>query len=121
MRLESLVRAPGMPLGAVATLEHVLPQHPQADSDWVKWFPKKHDRQSWVHRLANLVLLDRNKNSSASNFDFSKKVNVYFKGNGTASPFVLTQDVRTCKRWNKAVLEERQARLLGILKKHWAL
>lgn len=121
LRLESLLRAPGLKLQDNPSLEHVLPQHPQAGSEWLQWFPEEQDRELWVHRLANLVLLDRNKNSSASNFDFAKKVDVYFKGKGLASPFVLTQDVRASKTWSKEVLEKRQERLLGALKKHWQL
>lgn len=121
LRLESLMRAPGVQLQSGASLEHVLPQHPQAGSEWLRWFPKQQDREQWVHRLANLVLLDRNKNSSASNFNFDKKINIYFKGRGKASPFVLTQDVRTKKKWTKDVLEERQKHLVNTLRKHWDL
>jgi len=52
---------------------------------------------------------------------FAKKKNVYFKGKGTASPFVLTQEVRSEEKWTPAMLIERQKRLVGVLKKHWAL
>lgn len=99
LRLESLVRAPGVQLQNAVSLEHVLPQTPPEGSDWVMWFPNKGEREAWTHRLANLVPLDRNKNSSASNYDFAKKKNVYFKGKGTASPFVLTQEVRSENEW----------------------
>jgi hypothetical protein len=103
------------------SLEHVLPQTPLAGSDWIKWFPNENEREAWTHRLANLVPLDRKKNSSASNHDFAKKKDVYFGGKGTASPFVLTQDVRSKSEWTPALLAERQERLVGLLKKHWAL
>ena len=95
LRLESLVRAPGVQLQNAVSLEHVLPQNPPDGSDWIKWFPDKDERDCWTHRLANLVPLDRNKNSSASNYDFSKKKDAYFRGKGKASPFVLTQEVRS--------------------------
>jgi len=121
LRLESLVRAPGVQLQNAVSLEHVLPQTPPAGSDWLQWFPDANEREAWTHRLANLVPLDRNKNSSASNYDFAKKKNVYFKGKGTASPFVLTQEVRSEDKWTPAMLIDRQSRLVGVLKKHWAL
>ena len=121
LRLESLVRAPGVQLQNAVSLEHVLPQTPPAGSDWLQWFPDEDEREAWTHRLANLVPLDRNKNSSASNYDFAKKKNVYFKGKGTASPFVLTQEVRSEDKWTPAMLIDRQSRLVGVLKKHWAL
>lgn len=121
LRLESLVRAPGVQLQNAVSLEHVLPQTPPDGSDWLQWFPDENEREAWTHRLANLVPLDRNKNSSASNYDFAKKKNVYFKGKGTASPFVLTQEVRSEDKWTPAMLIDRQERLVGVLKKHWAL
>ncbi|MHB1605796.1 MAG: DUF262 domain-containing protein [Leptospirales bacterium] len=101
LRLESLVRAPGVQLQNAVSLEHVLPQTPQEGSDWLQWFPDEDEREAWTHRLANLVPLDRNKNSSASNYDFAKKKDVYFKGKGTASPFILTQEVRSEKRGHR--------------------
>ena len=121
LRLESLVRAPGVQLQNAVSLEHVLPQTPPDGSDWLQWFPNEDEREAWTHRLANLVPLDRNKNSSASNYDFAKKKNVYFKGKGTASPFVLTQEVRSEDKWTPEMLIDRQKRLVGVLKKHWAL
>jgi hypothetical protein len=121
LRLESLVRAPGVQLQDAVSLEHVLPQTPPAGSDWIKWFPDEDERDGWTHRLANLVPLDRNKNSSASNYDFAKKKDAYFRGKGTASPFVLTQEVRSEDTWTPELLIDRQERLVGVLKKHWAL
>ena len=121
LRLESLVRAHGVQLQNAISLEHVLPQTPPDDSDWLMWFPNKSERETWTHRLANLVPLDRNKNSSASNYDFAKKKDVYFKGKGTASPFILTQEVRSEDTWTPTILADRQNRLISVLKKHWAL
>jgi len=121
LRLESLVRAPGVQLQDAVSLEHVLPQTPPAGSDWIKWFPDEDERDGWTHRLANLVPLDRNKNSSASNYDFAKKKDAYFRGKGKASPFMLTQEVRSENEWTPTLLAERQKRLVGVLKDHWNL
>ena len=121
LRLESLVRAPGVQLQNAVSLEHVLPQTPPDGSDWTNWFSDEEAREGWTHRLANLVPLDRNKNSSASNYDFAKKKDVYFKGKGTASPFMLTQEVRSVSEWTPELLAERQERLVGILIAHWNL
>ena len=103
------------------SLEHVLPQTPPSGSDWIKWFPDEDERDSWTHRLANLVPLHVRKNPAASNYDFATKKNVYFKGKGTASPFILTQEVRSEDTWTPVMLADRQKRLVGVLKKHWAL
>jgi hypothetical protein len=121
LRLESLVRAPGLHLKEAVSLEHVLPQTPTDNSNWLEWFPDEEERDAWTHRLANLVPLDRKKNSSASNYDFAKKKDAYFKAKGKASPFVLTQEVRSENEWTPTVLAERQKRLVGVLKHHWGL
>lgn len=121
LRLESLVRAPGVQLQDAVSLEHVLPQTPPDGSDWLQWFRDENEREAWTHRLANLVPLDRNKNSSASNYDFAKKKDAYFRGKGKASPFVLTQEVRSENEWTPTLLAERQKRLVGVLKDHWNL
>ncbi|WP_126971374.1 DUF262 domain-containing protein [Xanthomonas sp. BRIP62411] len=121
LRLESLVRAPGVQLQNAVSLEHVLPQTPPDDSDWLRWFPDEDERDEWTHRLANLVPLDRNKNSFASNYEFSRKKDAYFRGKGKASPFVLTQEVRSENEWTPALLAERQQRLVGVLEEHWSL
>lgn len=121
LRLESLVRDDGVQLQDAVSLEHVLPQTPPDGSDWIKWFPDKDERDYWTHRLANLVPLDKKKNSSARNCDFARKKEVYFKGKGKASPFVLTQEVRAENEWTPTLLAKRQKRLVGILKDHWNL
>ncbi|MGB7989804.1 MAG: HNH endonuclease family protein [Candidatus Methylophosphatis roskildensis] len=103
------------------SLEHVLPQTPPAATEWVKWFPDEDERDAWTHRLANLVPLHLRKNPAASNYDFGTKKNVYFKGKGTASPFILTQEVRSEDSWTPAMLVDQQKRLVGVLEKHWEL
>lgn len=104
------------------SIEHVLPRNPEPKSEWLEWFAKDDERELWTHRLANLVPLHVRKNSAASNADFKTKKGAYFLGKElTASPFVLTNEVRAEAIWNPKVLEERQQRLLGRLTNHWRL
>lgn len=103
------------------SLEHVLPQTPKADSDWIKWFPKDDEREAWTHRLANLVPLHIRKNPSASNLDFKTKKEVYFTGKGKSSPFILTNEARSNVEWTPKYLDERQQRLVSILYSYWEL
>lgn len=122
LRLEALV-SDGSKKQAYSqlSLEHILPQTPPAKSEWTQWFPNEDERDEWTNRLANLVPLNVRKNPSASNLDFATKKNVYFIGKGTASPFVLTQEVRAEAQWTPEVLTKRQARLIKILATHWGL
>jgi hypothetical protein len=122
LRLESLVSdGSKQQTFTHLSLEHVLPQTPPGDSDWIKWFPDEDERDGWTHRLANLVPLHVRKNSAASNFAFGKKKDEYFVGKGKASPFVLTQEVRSENDWTPTLLTQRQERLVGVLKQHWNL
>lgn len=104
------------------SIEHILPQTPSTESGWLDIFPDTELREAWTQKLANLVPLHIRKNPAASNFDFDTKKNVYFAGSdGTASPFVLTQEVRSLPAWTPEVLENRQQKLLDIFSRHWSL
>lgn len=118
---ESLAKAPGVSYDhRIITVEHVLPQHPAQDSTWVKDFSEE-ERDHWTHRLANLVLLNRAKNSEAQNFEFENKKHRYFTGPNGVATFALTSQVIGAKAWTPATLEARQEKLLEILNKEWSL
>jgi hypothetical protein len=102
------------------TVEHVLPQNPEAESQWERWFPDPTVRAEVVHRLGNLALLTRKKNSSARNFEFDKKKTSYFTKGGV-SPFAITTQVVKEKEWTPALVERRQGELLDKLKGVWRL
>ncbi|MET8947042.1 HNH endonuclease family protein, partial [Streptomyces sp. NPDC004542] len=102
------------------TVEHVLPQNPKADSQWVGLFDEE-QRAQWTHRLGNLVLLNRAKNSAAQNYDFAAKKAKYFTGRGGVVPFALTSQVLQHVEWTPVVLKARQEELLGVLFEEWRL
>ena len=102
------------------TVEHVLPQNPRSDSEWMTWFPNEEERQEWTHRLANLVLLSRRKNASASNWDFERKKGQYFQRTSVAL-FALTTQVVNESNWTPEVLERRQGALIDALQEEWRL
>lgn len=104
----------------VVTIEHVLPQTPQPGSLWLQWFPDTELRDRYVHRLGNLVLLSRRKNSQAQNFDFEQKKDRYFKLDGI-SKFALTTQVLNEREWTPSVVDRRQDELLNKLKMLWKL
>jgi hypothetical protein len=105
---------------SIISIEHVLPQNPQADSQWCEWFQSSTLREKWVHRLGNLLLLSHRKNSSASNYEFDKKKTAYF-AKGGVSPFPLTTQAISETEWTEEVVRQRQVKLLGVLKKTWRI
>ncbi|MFE1173118.1 DUF262 domain-containing protein [Streptomyces sp. NPDC058773] len=102
------------------TVEHVLPQNPEAGSRWTELFDED-QRGYWTHRLGNLVLLNRVKNSAAQNYAFAAKKSKYFTGRGGAVPFALTSRVLQYEDWTPDVLEAQQKQLVDLLVKEWAL
>jgi uncharacterized protein with ParB-like and HNH nuclease domain len=103
------------------SVEHVLPQNPLTNSEWIQWFPDQEERESYVHCLGNLVLLSHKKNSQAQNYDFAKKKQIYFLTANNISPFVLTTQVIQQSSWTPQVIEHRQQTLIGTLKNIWRL
>jgi hypothetical protein len=102
----------------IMTVEHVLPQNPRQDSTWTAEFTEA-ERNYWVHRLGNLVLLDRKKNSEAQNFDFEVKKKRYFRSASGVTPFTLTMGVIDTNVWTPTVIKTRQRRMLGVLADAW--
>lgn len=99
------------------TVEHVLPQTPA--KEWLEDFPDQEERWGLVHRLGNLCLLSRRKNSKANNRPFTEKKKGYFAKGGSA--FVLTLDVIQEEEWTPQVIRDRQERLLKVLVDGWRL
>jgi len=121
LRLDALVSGGGASYDfETITVEHVLPQTPQPNSNWMLWFPTPQERLQWVHRIGNLALLTRKKNSAANNYDFAKKKQAYF-AKGGVSPFALTTQVLQHQDWTPEVVTTRHAELLAKLELHWRL
>lgn len=102
------------------TVEHVLPQSPRDGSNWLQNFTEE-EREYWTHRLGNLLLLNRRKNSQAQNYDFPKKKETYFKSSSGVAVFALTTQVLQESAWTPEVVERRQKELKEVLITEWQL
>ncbi len=121
LRVDSLLADKGATYEhKVLSIEHVLPQSPEADSQWVSWFPQEDERVEWTHRVGNLVLLSRQKNSQAQNYEFDRKKKEYFQRKGVAT-FAVTSQVLSETEWTPEVLQRRQEQLLDKLEAEWRL
>ena len=107
------------------TIEHVLPQNPEENSQWLKWFSDNDIRAYWIHRIANLVPLSGRANSRARNRELQKKIDTYFKRRNEITTFALTvqiiKDVDTTGEWTPEVLKERQTRFIDMFAEMWEL
>ena len=126
----------------VVTIEHVLPQNPKPDSEWCQIWQDE-ARENWVHRLGNLVLLSRKKNSEAQNYDFKVKKTKYFglkenddeekkdlykdkkkkekEDTGKVTIFPLTTQLIYQNKWNEQIVEYNQQEYLEMLLNLWNL
>ena len=121
VRLDSLLSGGGATYSYnTISVEHILPQTPVGNSQWVDWIPEIEKRRALVHRLGNLTLLTRRKNSSARNYELEKKKTAYFTKNGI-SPFVLTTQILSTSTWTEEVILARQKDLLSKFEQHLRL
>jgi hypothetical protein len=94
------------------SVEHVLPQNPQEDSQWCKDFSEK-ERAEWTNRLGNLVLISRRKNSSQGRSDFTVKKEKYFRKNVETFPNSLR--VIQKPKWDLTILKTHHAEVVSLL------
>jgi hypothetical protein len=120
-RLDEALSSGGASYDELVSIEHVLPQTVDEESQWAELFPEEAQRAEWTHRLANLVFLTRRINTRASNWDFERKKKEYFTSKDGTSPFPLTQGVLQTEKWTVDHLTSRQDALLGTLCKVWQL
>ena len=82
LKLDLIYRGSSTPMipQAIASIEHILPRNPSADSQWVKDFSAA-EREEWTNKLGNLVLISRRKNTSQGNRDYGEKKEKYFEKN----------------------------------------
>lgn len=95
------------------SVEHILPQNPSPNSYWVNTFTRE-ERDFWTHKIANLVLISKRKNSKLGNLDYKEKKERYLKDRVDAfqgSKIFLEKN----SEWNVDVLEKRQSVLVDML------
>ncbi len=101
-----------------ATVEHVLPQEPHADSVWRKDFSDA-ERAEMTNSLGNLLLIVGRKNSSAGRLDYEQKKEKYFKhADGTCSYTGfsgVTDSAWALPHWTPAVVLRHHKQLRDAL------
>ena len=115
-RLDQVIAQQPVQWTGAKTVEHILPQNPAKDS-WLAFDAAA--REASLHRLGNLVLLTRRRNSSASNKGFIEKKDSYFKTKQATYASVL--DLDSYKDWTPATFTTRHEKLRDALANHWRL
>lgn len=114
LRLEYLLASHAAPLNLPddISVEHILPQTPNKAGQWARDFTED-QQDTWRHRLGNLMLLSRRKNTSLGNLDFEAKRARYFQDRVESLP--NSQRLLAMPSFVMADLEARQEDLLNRL------
>jgi len=91
------------------SVEHVLPQTIKDDSIWRTWYTDE-QHEEWIHKLANLVLLSKSKNSKSSNKEFRDKKDNYLSSR--VSDYPCSIKVLEYSEWKPMNLTVRQDELI---------
>ena len=121
-RLDSFVSDGGAKYDVkLFTIEHVLPQNPEINSEWNIVWPDQEERKYWLNRIANLVPLTRKHNSAAQNYDFVTKKRSYFQNKGGTTSYTLTTQVINENSWTPEIVASRQKMLMRLFSEKWDL
>lgn len=91
------------------SIEHILPQRPEISSRWLKDFTEE-NIEYYKHKLGNLALLNRRKNSSLSNNDYVIKRSKYFAS--SMSVFATTNKIMNNDQFNLDTLKNRHDEII---------
>ena len=93
-------------------LEHIMPQ--SREPHWKEIPADQHE--SYVKRLGNLALLDRELNEQSGNLSFAVKVKSLAK-----SKISMTREVGATASWGVQAIDERQKQMAKLAVKAWPL
>ena len=99
------------------SIEHILPQKPKKDSQWMANFSEE-ERECWTDKLANLVLISGKKNSSLRNYNFKEKIEKLKelqRKRGFGIFDFMYREVEEYGEWTPDILKKRQDEMINKL------
>lgn len=102
-----------------ATLEHILPQNPKADSQWLKDWSDP-DIKKYLHDISNIVLTKDN--SHYLNFDFNRKKGLSGDGHCYANSDIRQErQISKFDEWNADSCIQRRETLVSWIIERWGI
>lgn len=97
-----------------ASVEHLMPRKIEG----TEWDVDEYEHQNWVHRLGNLALIDRRKNSSLSNRTYPEKRIRY---QGSIETRANTNHIfMNYPNWNIQTIQSNHERIKHILQRYYS-
>lgn len=116
-RLSILLGAdPGAILRDEVTVEHVLPRHPPAHSEWFRVFRNDEVCRANYQKLGNIVLLSGMENQKASTRAWTEKCEIFAQ-----SAFALARSCSRESEWTVETIDRRTNELINMLFASWAI
>lgn len=98
-----------------STLEHIIPQTPDDNTNWEKDFSQSF-RREYTYKLGNMTLLTQKMNSKAKNYDFSRKKLIYDK-----MKLAMTTEIGQLSSIDENFIKNRHKTITEYLIKHFNL
>lgn len=97
------------------SIEHILPQTPNPNGNWLTNFTEE-ERLNFTHKIGNLIIIGRRKNSSLGNLEYQQKRQKYFDKNigSFARSLKLYNDYPT--QWTPVEYKQNQENVIKDLK-----
>ncbi|MGO9171636.1 MAG: DUF262 domain-containing HNH endonuclease family protein [Rhodomicrobium sp.] len=110
--LESMSDEPAFAADAAfASVEHVLPQRPAPDSQWLKDFPDEDERFFACHSIGNLALMDYSENLKITNLDFHLKLPTIKE---QSQKYKTLAGIAEKTSWKAAEIRERAGKMIDL-------
>lgn len=100
---------------ASESIEHVLPQNPEAGGAWDGKIPQSDGFTEQVNRIGNLILLPMKINQEAKRQGFTAKKPIYAK-----AKLRMVDEVISLKDWSEDQIVAREKRIVEWAKLAWA-
>ena len=97
------------------SIEHILPQTPDVKSQWNNDFSEQ-EKLNFTHKIGNLIIIGRRKNSSLGNLDYLQKRNKYFDKNIGSFARSLNIYNKYTNQWTPVEYNENQKQAINDIK-----
>ncbi|WP_338208599.1 DUF262 domain-containing HNH endonuclease family protein [Lactiplantibacillus paraxiangfangensis] len=91
-------------------VEHILPQTPKEDSQWLKWYPEEEERNKYTYNIGNLTLWHSKDNRSAKNAEFNDKSKKYAQ-----SGLKENRNISKNDKWTSSEIRNRAEHMANII------
>jgi len=99
-------------------VEHVLPVK-RHNASWKKMISEPEEREQYMHKFGNLVLVSKKPTTRESNQSFDDKKKRY--DSSVNQRWKITQKISSISEWNKDIILDQQLEYVNVMNNIWGL